>query len=63
MVDYTAMTDRQVKELFMRRFEEVNGRNQLLGWLKATYLAPGSSEMERELAIRSLNDMEEMSNA
>ena len=63
MVDYTAMTDRQVKELFMRRFEEVNGRNQLLGWLKATYLAPGSPEMERELAIRSLNDMEEMSNA
>jgi hypothetical protein len=63
MVDYTAMTDRQVKELFMRRFEEVNGRNQLLGWLKATYLNPGSAEMERELAIRSLNDMEEMSNA
>jgi hypothetical protein len=63
MVDYTAMTDRQVKELFMRRFEEVNGRNQLLGWLKASYLNPGSPEMERELAIRSLKNMEEMSNA
>jgi hypothetical protein len=63
MVDYNAMTDKQVKELFVGRFTEVYGRDQLLGWLKMAYIDPGSPEMERELVIRKLKDMEEMVNA
>ena len=63
MVDYSKMTDKEVKELFIGRFSAVYGPNQLLGWLKMAYIDPGSPEMERELVIRKLKDMEEMANA
>lgn len=57
-MNYADMNDRELKTHFFAVFQERHGRDGLLGWLKATYLAPMDAASEREIVIKSLIDME-----
>lgn len=57
-MNYADMNDRELKTHFFAVFQEQHGRDGLLGWLKATYLAPMDAASERQIIINSLINME-----
>ena len=62
-MNYADMNDRELKMHFFAVFQEQHGKDGLLGWLKATYLAPMDAASERQIIINSLNNMKEFANA
>jgi len=51
---YEDMTSAEIKKMLIEKMLEQESIHYVLGWLKLAYFNPGDDELERDIAIKQL---------